>query len=96
MQKQELALCRVNSKRFGFARFDSGDPKYCFIDLNRQWLLQNVLSSVLSFIWIVSCCDSFKLAFFHLKLENGDLLTFSFRSGGHRGEILLEFSSNRC
>lgn len=43
MQKQELALCGVNLKRFGFASFDSGDPKYCFIDLKRQWLLQNVL-----------------------------------------------------
>lgn len=35
MQKQELALCGVNLKRFGFASFDSGGSNYCFIDLKR-------------------------------------------------------------
>lgn len=35
MQKQELALCGVSLKRFGFASFDSGDPECCFIDLKR-------------------------------------------------------------
>lgn len=35
MPKQELALCGVNLKRFGFSSVDSGDPKYCFMDLKR-------------------------------------------------------------
>lgn len=35
MQKQELALCGANLKRSGLESFDSGDPKYCFVDLKR-------------------------------------------------------------